>query len=51
MAEAKATVRTMDASYHKLLDEDSHPIPESYRRDSPIDPGPMRVPVELEPML
>tara|TARA_A100001037_G_scaffold86556_1_gene78558 strand:+ start:153 stop:1703 length:1551 start_codon:yes stop_codon:yes gene_type:complete len=46
MAEAKATVRTMDPSYHELLDADSRPVPECFRRDSPIEPGPTFVPVE-----
>ncbi len=46
MAEAKDTVRTMDSSYHKLLDEDTRPVPESYRRDSPIEPGPTRVSID-----
>jgi len=45
MAEAKTTVRTIDTAYHKLLDSDAHAVPESYRRDSPIEPGPTRVPV------
>jgi phenylpropionate dioxygenase-like ring-hydroxylating dioxygenase large terminal subunit len=45
MAEAKATVRTIDTAYHRLLDSDTRPIPESYRRDSPIEPGPTHVPV------
>ncbi|TDJ25440.1 MAG: aromatic ring-hydroxylating dioxygenase subunit alpha [Gammaproteobacteria bacterium] len=43
---SNGSVRTMDAAYHKLLDSDPRPIPESYRRDSPIEPGPTFVPVE-----
>ena len=48
MAESTATkkpVRTIDAAYHRLLDADSRPVPASYRRDSPIEPGPTRVPI------
>ena len=45
MAEKVDTVRTTDPAYHKLLDADSRPVPESYRRDSPIEPGPTFVPV------
>ena len=44
MAEKRA-VKTIDAAYHKLLDQDNRPIPASYRRDSPIAPGPTRVPI------
>ena len=43
---SNGSVRTIDTAYHKLLDSDSHPVPESYRRDSPIEPGPTFVPVE-----
>ena len=46
MTETKPGVRTLDAAFHKLLNEDSRPIPASYRKDSPIEPGPTRVPVE-----
>ena len=45
MAEKVESVRTTDPAYHKLLDADSRPIPDSYRRDSPIQPGPTFVPV------
>ena len=45
MAEAKATVRTLDVAYHELLDTDTRDIPECYRRNSPIGPGPTKVPV------
>ncbi len=44
--EGKKKVRTIDEGYHQLLDTDSHPIPESYRRDSPIEPGPTHVAIE-----
>ena len=43
---ATRSVRTIDPAYHKLLDQESRPIPESFRRDSPIEPGPTFVPVE-----
>jgi phenylpropionate dioxygenase-like ring-hydroxylating dioxygenase large terminal subunit len=45
MTAPKTTVRTLDTAYHKLLDSDLRPVPASYRRDSPIGPGPTRVPV------
>ena len=45
MGKNKSTVRTLDRAYHELLDTDSRPIPECYRRDSPIEPGPTKVPV------
>ena len=46
MAEpALIPVRTIDDAYHRLLDEETRPVPASYRRDSPIAPGPTRVPV------
>ncbi|MFP6816609.1 MAG: Rieske (2Fe-2S) protein, partial [Pseudomonadales bacterium] len=45
MAEKVESVRTTDPAYHRLLDADSRPVPESYRRDSPIEPGPTFVPV------
>ena len=41
----KIKVRTIDSGYHKLLDTDSRPVPDSYRRDAPIEPGPTRVPI------
>ena len=46
LSKSDRTVRTLNPAYQKLLDLDSHPIPESYRRDSPIWPGPTLVPVE-----
>jgi phenylpropionate dioxygenase-like ring-hydroxylating dioxygenase large terminal subunit len=46
MAEKVETVRTTDSAYHRLLDTETRPVPESYRRDSPIEPGPTFVPVE-----
>ena len=36
----------IEEKYHKLLAEDSRPVPESYRRDSRMPPGPTLVPVE-----
>ena len=43
---ANRSVRTIDPAYHKLLDQESRPVPESFRRDSPIEPGPTFVPVK-----
>ncbi len=43
---ATRSVRTLDAAFHKMLDEETRPIPESFRRDSPIGPGPTFVPVK-----
>jgi phenylpropionate dioxygenase-like ring-hydroxylating dioxygenase large terminal subunit len=45
MAEARVSVRTIDTAYHRMLDAETRPVPASYRRDSPIEPGPTRVPV------
>ena len=42
---ATRAVRTIDPAYHKLLDQESRPVPESFLRDSPIEPGPTFVPV------
>ncbi len=42
---AVRSVRTIDPKYHELLDEETRPVPESFRRDSPIQPGPTHVPV------
>ena len=42
----KRKVRTIDEGYHRLIATDKHPVPESYKRDSPIGPGPTMVPVE-----
>jgi phenylpropionate dioxygenase-like ring-hydroxylating dioxygenase large terminal subunit len=36
----------IEENYHKLLAEDSRPVPESYRRNSRMKPGPTLVPVE-----
>ncbi len=36
----------IEQKYHELLDGDSRPAPESYRRDSRMKPGPTIVPVE-----
>ena len=38
---ANRSVRTIDPAYHKLLDQESRPVPESFRRDSPIEPDPL----------
>ncbi|HIL98484.1 MAG TPA: aromatic ring-hydroxylating dioxygenase subunit alpha, partial [Pseudomonadales bacterium] len=43
---SKNKVRTIDEGYHKLLATDKRNIPDSYRRDSPIAPGPTHVPIE-----
>lgn len=43
---ATRSVRTIDESYHKMLDAETRPVPASYRRDSPIAPGPTFVPVD-----
>ncbi|MEM7564517.1 MAG: aromatic ring-hydroxylating dioxygenase subunit alpha [Pseudomonadota bacterium] len=40
------TSQTLNPAYQKLLDSDSRPVPESYRRDSPIEPGPTLVSVK-----
>ncbi|MEM1435994.1 MAG: Rieske 2Fe-2S domain-containing protein [Pseudomonadota bacterium] len=38
------TDRSSGISYQELLDEDSHPVPEIMRMQSPLPPGPTRVP-------
>ena len=43
---ATRSVRTLDDSFHKMLDKEVRPVPESFRRDSPIGPGPTFVPVK-----
>ena len=40
------SVRTLDEAFRKMLDKETRPIPESFRRDSPIGPGPTFVPVK-----
>jgi len=40
------SIRTLNPAFQKLLDTDSHRIPEAYRRDAPMGPGPTLVPVE-----
>ncbi|MBT3868490.1 MAG: hypothetical protein HN900_13220, partial [Gammaproteobacteria bacterium] len=43
---ATRSVRTLDDAFRKMLDKETRPIPESFRRDSPIGPGPTFVPVK-----
>lgn len=38
--------RSAGVRYEELLDADSHPVPESLRLDSPLEPGATLVPVE-----
>jgi len=38
------TARSAGVTYQQLLDEDSHPVPEIMRRESPMPPGPTVVP-------
>ncbi len=38
------TDRSAGITYQTLLDEDSHPVPEVMRRESPLPPGPTKVP-------
>jgi phenylpropionate dioxygenase-like ring-hydroxylating dioxygenase large terminal subunit len=40
------TNRSAGISYQELLDQDSHPVRDIMRVDSPMEPGPTRVPVE-----
>ena len=40
------TNRSAGISYEELLDEDSHPVRDILRVDSPLEPGPTKVPVE-----
>lgn len=46
-ASTAGSVRTMDAAFHKLLDEDTHPdnISAALRRDAPLEPGPSLIPI------
>jgi phenylpropionate dioxygenase-like ring-hydroxylating dioxygenase large terminal subunit len=47
MAESIAQVdRSVGVTYQSLLDEDSHPVPELYRVESPMPVGPTVVPAE-----
>lgn len=39
-------VRTLNPAFQKLLDADSRPVPEAFRRDNPMGPGPTLVPIE-----
>jgi hypothetical protein len=38
--------RSAGVPYAKLLDADSHPVPDILRAESPMGPGPTLVPVE-----
>ncbi|MGE0621512.1 MAG: SRPBCC family protein [Pseudomonadales bacterium] len=40
------TARSAGVTYQQLLDEDSHPVPDVMRRESPMPPGPTIVPAE-----
>jgi phenylpropionate dioxygenase-like ring-hydroxylating dioxygenase large terminal subunit len=40
------TNRSAGVTYNELLDEDSHPVRDIMRLDSPMEPGPSKVPVE-----
>lgn len=40
------TARSAGITYQQLLAEDSHPVPEIMRRESPLPPGPTIVPAE-----
>jgi phenylpropionate dioxygenase-like ring-hydroxylating dioxygenase large terminal subunit len=40
------TRRSAGIRYAELLDADSHPVPDSLRAESPMEPGPTLVPVE-----
>jgi phenylpropionate dioxygenase-like ring-hydroxylating dioxygenase large terminal subunit len=40
------TNRSAGIPYEELLDEDSHPVRDILRVDSPLEPGPTKVPVE-----
>ncbi len=40
------TNRSAGITYNELLDEDSHPVRDIMRLDSPMEPGPSKVPVE-----
>ncbi len=41
-----ATDRSAGITYQELLDQDSHPVPELFRVESPLPPGPTVVPAE-----
>ncbi len=43
---ATATDRSAGITYQELLDQDSHPVPELFRVESPMPPGPTVVPAE-----
>jgi phenylpropionate dioxygenase-like ring-hydroxylating dioxygenase large terminal subunit len=43
---ATGTNRSAGISYIELLDQDSHPVREIMRVESPLEPGPTKVPVE-----
>lgn len=40
------TARSAGVTYQQLLDQDSHPVPDIMRRESPMPPGPTIVPAE-----
>jgi nitrite reductase/ring-hydroxylating ferredoxin subunit len=47
MTETKTgSARSAGIDYQRLLDEDSHPVRDILRVDSPMEPGPTRVPAE-----
>ena len=41
------TNRSKGVDYQTILDEDSHPVPEIFRAESPLEPGPTVVPAEV----
>ena len=47
MIETKTgTDRSLGVTYQSLLDQDSHPVPDIMRKESPLPPGPTKVPAE-----
>ena len=39
--------RSAGTTYQQLLDEDSHPVRDILRSESPLPPGPTKVPAEV----
>ena len=46
VTDVSARMRSKGVTYRQLLDEDSRDVPAILRRESPLDDGPMSVPVE-----
>ena len=38
-------VALMNRAYHEMLDAETRPVPDAFRRDAPMEPGPTLVPV------